>query len=165
MELDFKKINTYIERLYEKTNLTLEQYIHNTELKDFVPVVDDDVARMLQILIMIARPKKILEIGTTIGFSTVMMAKVSKHYGEKVIAIEIDEKVDGQAVKNLERKGVKDQIEVRVDDVRTIISGMNEKFNRIFQDVGDNSERVSLRYRGYSDQMLWPLQRMRAKTE
>jgi predicted O-methyltransferase YrrM len=136
-ELDFEKTNAYIESLYEKSKLTQKQYTENTELKDFVPVVDDDVARMLQVLITMVRPEKILEIGTSIGFSTVSMAKVIQHYGGKIVTIEIDPKVAGQAVKNFEREGVKEQIEVRIGDARTIISGMDEKFDLIFQDVGD----------------------------
>ncbi len=137
--MEFEKAGAYIESLYEKRNLTQRQYIGNTELKNFGPVVDDDVARMLQVLIMVAKPGKILEIGTSIGFSTVMMAKAMKHYGGKIVTIELDPDIAGQAVKNFEREGVKEQIEVRTGDARTIISGMNEEFDLIFQDVGDKS--------------------------
>jgi predicted O-methyltransferase YrrM len=136
-KLDFEKASAYIESLYEKRKLTQNQYTEDTELKDFVPVVDDDVARMLQVLITITRPRKILEIGTSIGFSTVSMAKVIKHYGGKIVTIEIDAEVARQAIKNFEREGVKEQIEVRIGEARTIISGMNEDFDIIFQDVGD----------------------------
>ncbi len=135
--MDFEKAGAYIESLYEKGKLTQKQYTENTELKDFGAVVDDDVARMLQVLIMVAKPGRILEIGTSIGFSTVMMAKAMKHYGGKIVTIELDPEVARQAVKNFEREGVKEQIEVRTGDARTIISGMNEEFDLIFQDVGD----------------------------
>jgi predicted O-methyltransferase YrrM len=136
-KLDFEKAGAYIESLYEKIKLTQKQYTEDTELQDFGPVVDDDVARMLQVLVMMAKPKKILEIGTSIGFSTVMMAKVIQHYGGKIVTIEMDPEVAGQAVKNFEREGVKEQIEVRIGEARTVISGMNEEFDLIFQDVGD----------------------------
>lgn len=135
--MDFEKARAYIEGLYEKRKLSQKQYTEDTELKNFVPVVDDDVARMLQVLIMMTRPRKILEIGTSIGFSTVSMAKAIKHYGGKIVTIEIDAEVAKQAVKNFEREGVQEQIEVRIGDAQTIISGMNEEFNFIFQDVGD----------------------------
>lgn len=82
--MDFKKASAYIESLYEKRKLTQKQYIEATELKDFGTVVDDDVARMLQVLITLVRPRKILEIGTSVGFSTVSMAKVIKQYGGKI---------------------------------------------------------------------------------
>jgi predicted O-methyltransferase YrrM len=136
-KLDFKKASAYIESLYEKRKLTQKQYLAATELKDFGQVVDDDVARMMQVLITLVRPRKILEIGTSVGFSTVSMAKVIKQYGGKIVTIEIDAEVARQAVKNFEREGVKEQIEVRIGDARTIISNMTEEFNLIFQDVGD----------------------------
>ncbi|MBU2702785.1 putative O-methyltransferase YrrM [Sporomusaceae bacterium BoRhaA] len=135
--MDFKKASAYIERLYEKRKLTKKQYIETTELKEFGTVVDDDVARMLQVLITLVRPRKILEIGTSVGFSTVSMAKVIKQYGGKIVTVEIDRDVARQAVKNFEREGVKEQIEVRIGDARAIISSMNEEFDLIFQDVGD----------------------------
>jgi predicted O-methyltransferase YrrM len=135
--LDFAKASAYIESLYEKRKLTQKQYTEATELKDFGQVVDDDVARMLQVLIALVKPQKILEIGTSVGFSTVSMAKVVKTYGGKITTIEIDAAVARQAVKNFEREGVKEQIEVRIGEARTIISGMNEEFDLIFQDVGD----------------------------
>jgi predicted O-methyltransferase YrrM len=135
--LDFAKASAYIESLYEKSKLTQKQYTEATELKDFGPVVDDDVARMLQVLITLVKPQKILEIGTSVGFSTVSMAKIVKTYGGKITTIEIDAAVAKQAVKNFEREEVKEQIEVRIGEARTIISGMNEEFDLIFQDVGD----------------------------
>ena len=135
--MDFKKVSAYIESLYEKRKLTQQRYIEATALKDFGPVVDDDVARMLQVLITLVRPRKILEIGTSVGFSTVSMAKVIKQYGGKIVTIEINAKVARQAVMNFEREGVEAQIEVRIGDARTIISSINEEFDLIFQDVGD----------------------------
>jgi predicted O-methyltransferase YrrM len=137
--MNIEKAGAYIESLYAKKELTQRKYIEDTKMKDFAPVVDDDVARMLQVLIMITKPKKILEIGTSIGFSTVSMAKEIKHYGGKIVTIEIDANVAGQAVKNFEREGVKEQIEVRIGDARTIISDMNDEFDLIFQDVGDKT--------------------------
>jgi predicted O-methyltransferase YrrM len=135
--MDFEKASAYIESLYEKRKLTQKQYIEDTELKNFVPVVDDDVARMLQVLITMVKPQKILEIGTSIGFSTVSMAKVIKHYGGKIITIEMDAEVARQASENFKREGVEEQIELIIGEACTVISGMNEEFDLIFQDVGD----------------------------
>lgn len=132
-----ERISAYIESLYGKQKLTQEQYTEDTELQNFGPIVDDDVARMLQILITMTRPGKILEIGTSIGFSTVMMAKAVKSYGGIITTIEFDTKVAEQAKKNFEREMVSDQIEVRIGDARDIIPKLTEEYDLIFQDVGD----------------------------
>jgi predicted O-methyltransferase YrrM len=135
--VNYKKAYDYIEDLYAQSNLTKKQYSDDTELKNFAPVVDNDVARMLQVLIMMKRPQKILEIGTSIGFSTVIMAKSAKLYGGKIVTVEIDAEVAAQAVKNFERLELSEQIEVRVGDARTVMPDLNAEFDLIFQDVGN----------------------------
>lgn len=136
--MNFKKTSAYIESLYNKRMLTTQkQYTDAAELKHFGTVVDDDVARMLQVLITLVRPRKILEIGTSIGFSTVSMAKAVQGYGGKITTIEFDAKVAEQAVKNFEREQVADQIEVIIGDAHKIIPILTEEYDFIFQDVGD----------------------------
>ena len=49
--MDFNKINLYINDIYKKsTELTKREFINKTQLKDFVPVIDDDVARFLKLI-------------------------------------------------------------------------------------------------------------------
>lgn len=91
--MDFDKIMNYIEDLYKNdSEMDRRTFIEGTELKDFIPVVDNDVARMLKLIIYLTKPKKILEIGTSIGFSASSMARVVKEYGGKIVTIEYDEK-------------------------------------------------------------------------
>jgi predicted O-methyltransferase YrrM len=137
--MNFEKTNSYIELLYGNRKLSKRQYCADTELDNFGQVIDDDVARMLQVIILAAKPKKVLEIGTSIGFSTVMMANMMKEYGGKIVTIELDEKVAEQAKNNFARQGVDAQIEVIVGDARAIVNNMDQKFDLIFQDVGDKS--------------------------
>jgi predicted O-methyltransferase YrrM len=134
-----KKVNSYIEGLYEKRKLSKEQYSEETELDNYGQGIDGDVARMMQVFILASRPKNVLEIGTSIGFSTVMMAKAMQQYGGKIVTIELDEKVAEQAKVNFKRQGVDEQIEVVVGDARAIVAEMNQTFDLIFQDVGDKS--------------------------
>lgn len=134
--MDFDKINLYIEQLYEpNAKLTKQEFINKTQLKDFIPVVDDDVARFLMLIIKIVKPKKILEIGTSIGYSTTSMAKIVKEYGGKIVTIEYDENVAKQAALNFSNAGVDDVIELRIGDAKEIIPRLNENFDLIFQDV------------------------------
>ena len=133
------EVNAYIEGLYKKNKLSQKQYSDETELEDYGVVIDDDVARMLQVLILASKPKKILEIGTSIGFSTVMMAKAIRLYGGSIVTIELDATVAEQAKLNFKRERVDDLIEVIVGDAQTIVTDMDPGFDLIFQDVGDKS--------------------------
>lgn len=134
--MDFDRINLYINNLYkENTELTRRKFIDKTQLKDFVPVVDDEVARFLKLIIQIAKPKKILEIGTSIGYSTTSMAQAVKEYGGRITTVEYDEKVAAQAEKNFVDAGVDEHVEMKVGDARNIIPNIKEEYDLIFQDV------------------------------
>jgi predicted O-methyltransferase YrrM len=134
--MQFDKVNAYICSLYSsKTNLTSKQYASATELKNFIPTVDDDVARFLKLLLHLLRANRVLEIGTSIGYSTTSMAQVIKNYHGQIVTIEYDEQVAQQAHLNFERAGVADCIELRLGDAREIVPQLSGKFDLVFLDV------------------------------
>lgn len=134
--MDYDKIYEYIEEVYEQnTKITKKEFIEKTQLKDFIPVVDQDVARFLKLIIKIVKPKKILEIGTSIGYSTTSMAQIVKEYGGKITTVEYDEKAAEQAKINFINTGVDDVIEIKLGDARKIVPKLKEEYDLIFQDV------------------------------
>ncbi len=137
MKLDFEKVASYIGTLYQGDEATKNRYIDDTELTRFGTVVGSDVARMMQMLLHLIRPDRILEIGTSIGYSTVSMARIAREYGGTITTIEYDEQTARQALKNFEQTGVADLIEVKIGDAREIVPTLKESFDLIFQDVGD----------------------------
>jgi len=135
--MDLQKATSYIDPLYEKSGFSKKGYIEATDLQEFGTVVDDDVSRMLYVLTRLTRARRILEIGTSIGFSTVSIANAIKGYDGKILTIEYDQQVAQQAMKNFERAGVARNIEVKIGDAREIVPRIREHFDVIFQDVGD----------------------------
>lgn len=130
------EISEYIEKLYEqKGEMNRIEFINKTELKEFIPVVDDDVARFLKLIIQITKPRRILEIGTSIGYSTASMAHMVKEYGGRITTIEYDEKVAAQAKKNFKNAKIQEVIDLKIGDAREIIPALKEKYDLIFQDV------------------------------
>lgn len=131
-----ERIAHYIEALYaEKKGLNKKEYIDQTALKAFIPVVDDDVARILQLLITLKRPARILEIGTSIGYSTSSMAKAIQTWDGRITSIEYDERVAAQAQENFRREGVDDVIELVIDDARKALPRLEPQYDLIFQDA------------------------------
>jgi predicted O-methyltransferase YrrM len=137
MNMDLDKATSYINALYEKSGFNREKYVEAAEIKKFGTVVDEDVSRMLHVLARLTHAKKVLEIGTSIGYSTVSMANAIKDYDGKIITIEYDQRVAQQAIKNFERAGVAENIEMRIGDALEIVPRVQEEFDLIFQDVGD----------------------------
>ena len=76
--MDLEKATSYIDALYEKKGLSKKGYLEATELQEFGTVVDDDVSRMIYALARLTHARRILEIGTSIGYSTVSIANAVK---------------------------------------------------------------------------------------
>lgn len=132
-----ERYDSYIENLYQtKNTLRRKDFIERTGWRDFVPVVDDDAARFLQLVLQLKKPLSILEIGTSLGFSTTSMALTAKRYGGKIITVEFDQNVADQAQKNFCQAGVDDVIQIVQGDAKKIVPGFSdESFDMIFQDV------------------------------
>ncbi len=135
--MNLEDASQYINTLYENRSVNKKEYVESTDLKKFGSIIDEDVSRMLQLIIQLTHPEKILEIGTSIGYSTVSMAQAIKNYNGKITTIEYDEVVAKQALKNFDDRGLTDTIQVKIGDAEEIIPQIREEFDIIFQDVGD----------------------------
>jgi predicted O-methyltransferase YrrM len=133
---DCQKAWDYIEEIYkDKDDLRLDKYIKATGLQSFGPPIEDELARLFSLLLNLVRPKRVLEIGMSIGFSTTALARAAKKFGGKVTTIEIDESMVDVARKAFEREGVSDVIEIIVGDAIEVLKGMkSDTFDVVFQD-------------------------------
>jgi predicted O-methyltransferase YrrM len=126
----------YIDEIYKDTDKPrLEDYIKATGLDSFEPPIEDEMSRLFRLLLNLSKPKKILEIGMSIGFSTTSLALAAKRFGGTVTTIEINESIVDAARKSFEREGVSDIIEIVVGDAKDVVSEMeSETFDVVFQD-------------------------------
>ncbi|NHI88323.1 MAG: O-methyltransferase [Candidatus Thorarchaeota archaeon] len=126
----------YIEEIYKDTDRPkLEEYIKATGLVSFGPPIEDEMARLFSLLLNLVRPKRVLEIGMSIGFSTTHLALVAKRFGGTVTTIEIDESIVADARRAFEREGVSGSIEIIIGDAKDVICEMDsESFDVVFQD-------------------------------
>lgn len=136
LPFDCQKAWDYIDEIYkDKDTPRLEDYIQATGLDSFGPPIEDEMARLFKLLLSLVRPKKILEIGMSIGFSTTILALAAKRFGGTVTTIEIDESMVEVARKAFEREGVSDNIEIIVGDAIEVLAEMeSESFDVVFQD-------------------------------
>lgn len=122
-------INT-IQKDWGENLAELEEYAQ----QNHVPIVQKEVSRFLYVLGLIKKPKAILEIGTAIGYSAAIMAQTLAKDG-KIVTIERDQIMYEQAVKNVDKLGIKDKIEIIKGDAIEVLTDLDGEFDLIFIDA------------------------------
>jgi O-methyltransferase len=70
--------------------------------------VEPDTARLLALLIRALAPRRLLELGTSNGYSTIWLAEAARGVGGSLTSVEIDPARTAQARENLERAGLEE---------------------------------------------------------
>ena len=99
-----------------------------------VPIVSQDVARFIELLLKIIKPKNILEIGSAIGYSSLIMYKASD---ANILTIEKDEETFKLLKENLKKYDTDNKIKAINDDAINALKSMDkeEKFDFCFIDA------------------------------
>lgn len=102
--------------------------------KNAVDIVGPAVARVLYQLAIISGAKKVFEMGSAIGYSTIWWARAVGD-GGRVVYTDGDRKNAEKARRYFDRAGVSRRITVRVGDALEILSEEKESYDIIFNDV------------------------------
>ena len=98
-----------------------------------VPIVQPETAQLLEVLVEMKRPERILEIGCAIGYSAMLMAEgLSK--GGSITTLEWDKNMAEIARKNIERAGFSEVIKVINDDAKVVLPTLSGEYDIIFLD-------------------------------
>lgn len=130
-------VDKYVEKYIRETIPQNEGVIRSMELyakEHNVPIIQPEVAKFLEVMIKTSNTKRILEIGTAIGYSSIIFTSAMDGKGE-VITIELRKDMYDLATENILKAGYKDNIKVLLGDAREIIGGVEGKFDMIFLDA------------------------------
>lgn len=111
------------------------QELEKIARKNWVPILRDKSADFLCKVVSEQKPKKILEIGTCIGYSGILMLRSVKD--AFLVTIEKDAKRADQAKENFKKEGFAERVEVLNEDAAETIKRLKdsgEKFDFIFLD-------------------------------
>lgn len=108
-----------------------------------IPIVGPLVGKILYLIGRLAGARRILEIGTAIGYSTAWLARAAKENGGKVVTLEFQRSLADEARKNLEKLELADYVDIKVGDAIEVILTLREAFDLIFIDA-DKEEYVEL---------------------
>lgn len=108
----------------------LEQYA----IKTNVPIIRPQMQSLLKLLLAVKQPKRILEVGTAIGFSALLMSE----YGPgdcKITTIEKYEKRIPAARENFKKAGKEKEITLLEGDAAQLLKTLKESYDFIFMDA------------------------------
>lgn len=112
-------------------------------LENHIPIIMDDTLEKIEEILKEEKPKRILEIGTAVGYSATMFAKYTD---ENCIidTIEIDEERAKEAKENIEKIGIANRINIIVGNAVDILPTISQEYDIVFIDAAKGKYPVFL---------------------
>jgi predicted O-methyltransferase YrrM len=102
--------------------------------REFLPIIGPEKGKHLVDTVRRFHVKNVLEVGTLIGYSAILIASNLPQEG-RVVTIEMKPKSARLTEENIRRAGLADKIELHTGDALTVIPRMNGKFDMVFLDA------------------------------
>ena len=128
-----ERLVTYINSL-DRGNTPILETIEKEALDTYVPIIRKEMQSFLKMLLALKKPMRILEVGTAVGFSAILMAE----YGPKNLEIVTIENYDKRipiARDNFKRAKKEKQITLIEGDAAEVLPEIKEPFDMIFMDA------------------------------
>lgn len=128
-----ERLVTYINSL-DTGNTEILDVIEKEATDSYVPIIRKEMQTFLKLLLSLKKPARILEVGTAVGFSAILMAEynpVECH----ITTIENYEKRIPLARENFRRAGKEAQITLLPGDAAEVLKTLKEPYDFIFMDA------------------------------
>lgn len=128
-----ERMRTYINSL-DMGNTPFLEELEQYAIAERVPIIRREMQSFIKMFLALNQPKRILEVGTAIGFSTLLMCE----YGPKdleIVTIENYEKRIPIAKENFRRAGREQQITLLEGDAGKFLAELEDSFDMIFMDA------------------------------
>jgi predicted O-methyltransferase YrrM len=148
-----KEVDGYLASLRREPDEVLADMEAQAE-REWIPVVPPETGELLGLLARMRGAYRVVEIGTAIGVSTLYIARALPSGGQ-VVSFEIDPARYEAARDYLERAGVLDRADLRLQDAREGLASLEGPFDMAFVDA------AKMQYADYIE-LLLPLLAPRA---
>lgn len=128
-----ERMRTYINSL-DMGNTPFLEALEQEALADYVPIIRKEMQAFMKVLLAMQQPKRILEVGTAVGFSTLLMCEYGPEDLE-IVTIENYEKRIPIAKENFRKAGREGQITLLEGDAGEILKELDGTFDLIFMDA------------------------------
>ncbi|MBP1930471.1 O-methyltransferase [Ammoniphilus resinae] len=134
------KISNYIETLIPARGELLTQLEAEAKVER-IPIIQLPSIQFMRTLFLAYEPKRVLEIGTAIGYSTIWLAEAAPM--ARITTMEIDKERTNRARNNFEKAGVRDRIELIEGDAGEGLPS-HYRFDCLFLDAAKGQYRSHL---------------------
>ena len=128
-----ERLVTYINSLDTGNTAMLDQ-IEREATADYVPIIRKEMQSFLKFLLAMKKPARILEVGTAVGFSAILMAEYDP-VPCQITTIENYEKRIPIARENFKRAGKEAQITLLEGDAAEVLKTLEGPYDFIFMDA------------------------------
>jgi predicted O-methyltransferase YrrM len=128
-----ERIVDYINSL-DKGNSPVCNAIEKEALADGVPIIRKEMGNLLKVLLLLKQPQKILEVGTAVGYSSILMSE-NMPENCRITTIENYEKRIPVAKSNFKRAGKEEVITLLEGDAMDILKELDGTYDFIFMDA------------------------------
>ena len=128
-----ERIVDYINSL-DKWNSPVCNAIEKEALADGVPIIRKEMGNLLKVLLLLKQPQKILEVGTAVGYSSILMSE-NMPQNCRITTIENYEKRIPVAKNNFKRAGKEEVITLLEGDAMDILKELDGTYDFIFMDA------------------------------
>jgi predicted O-methyltransferase YrrM len=104
-------------------------------LDDLLLPVGPEVGAVLHALVLARRPARILELGTSYGYSTLFLADAARSVGARLITMEMADYKQAHARAKLTQAGLADAVDFRLGDAVAMIGADPGPFDFVLLDI------------------------------
>lgn len=135
----FGKVDHYISQMLAPEDEVLQETIKSLDTAEMPQIsVTANQGKFLQVIALMCNAKRVLELGTLAGYSTIWLARSLPQDG-KIVTIEFDPRHANVAKQNIKNAGLLDKVDIRVgkamDIMLEIKEAKEEPFDLIFIDA------------------------------
>lgn len=143
---DWQAADALLDRLLLGEDSALAAALTDSVAAGLPPIeVSPQSAQLLYLLTRISRARRVLEIGTLAGYSTICLARGVGAEGS-VVTLEYEPRHAQVAAKNLQRAGVADRVEIVVGAALDTLPGLTGDFDLVFIDADKENNSAYVRW-------------------
>lgn len=132
MDITNPMVREYLASVMPERDPDLER-LHRFATENNVPIVKHEMEQFLTFIVTLQLPSRILEIGTAVGYSGIIMARANEQ--ATITTLEKSKKMIGLATEHFHQFGVADRVQIIEGDAVENIKGLEGPYDLIFMDA------------------------------